>query len=80
MYEVKDLRTAHPWPEHTILTYQGMSEVGEVKVRIEGPLWTDLWKAADQAIKLSGDGHHIFIEDFTQSKTRDFELCLSTGS
>jgi len=80
MYEVKDLRAPHPWPEHTILTYQGMSEVGEVKVRIEGPLWSDLWKAADQAIIRSQDGHHIFIEDFTQSKTRDFELVLSTGS
>jgi hypothetical protein len=79
MHEVKDLRTPHPWPEHIILSYQGMFD-GEVKVRIEGPLWTDLWRAADKAIASSGDGHHIFIEDFTQSKTRDLELCLSTGS
>lgn len=79
MHEIKDLRAPHPYPEHTIVSYQGWGE-GEVKVSIDGPLWSDLWKAADQAIKLSGDGHHIYIEDFTQSKTRDFELCLSTGS
>jgi hypothetical protein len=80
MYEIKDLRTPTPFKNHTILSYQGMGDTGEVKVRIEGPLWSDLWKAADEAIIRSGDGHHIFIEDFTQSKTRDFELCLSTGS
>lgn len=79
MHEIKDLRASHPWPEHQLVTYQGWGE-GEVKVRIEGPLWKDLWVAADKAILASGDGHHIFIEGFSQSKTRDFELCLSTGS
>lgn len=79
MHEIKDLRTPHPWPDHQLVSYQGCGE-GEVKVRISGPLWTDLWKAADEAILKSGDTHHIFIEDFTQSKTRDLELCLSTGS
>jgi hypothetical protein len=80
MHEIPDLRTPHPYPEHTILCYEGMGEVGEVKVRIEGPLWTDLWKAAEEAIVRSRDHHHIFIEDFHQSKTRDLELWLSTGS
>ena len=80
MYEVPDLRAPHPWPEHQLLSYQGMGDVGEVKVRIEGPLWSDLWMAADKAIKLSGDSHHIFIEGFDQSNTRDFELVLHTGS
>jgi hypothetical protein len=80
MHEVVNLHANHPWPDHTILSYEGMGDVGEVKVRIEGPTWADLWVAADKAILQSGDGHHIFIEDFTQSKTRDFELCLSTGS
>lgn len=79
MHEIKDLRTPHPWPEHQLISYQGWGE-GEVKVRIEGPLWTDLWIAADKAILASGDTHHIFIEGFTPSKTRDLELCLSTGS
>lgn len=79
MHEVKDMHAPHPWPEHQIVTYQG-GDVGEVKVSIEGLTWADLWVAADKAIRQSGDGHHIFIEDFTQSKTRDLELCLSTGS
>lgn len=80
MHEVKDMRTPHPWPDHNIVSYSQHWGNGEVKVSIDGPLWTDLWKAADAAIRMSGDNHHIFIEDFSQSKTRDFELCLSTGS
>lgn len=79
MNEVKDLRAPHPWPEHQLISYQGWGE-GEVKVRIEGPLWKDLWVAADKAILASGDTHHIFIEGFYQSKTRDLELVLSCGS
>ena len=79
MSEIKDLRAPHPWPDHQLISYQGWGE-GEVKVRIQGPLWMDLWKAADKAIQMSGDTHHIFIEDFTQSKTRNLELCLNTGS
>lgn len=80
MYEVSDMYAPHPWPHHKILAYSDHWGDGEVKVYIDGPTWADLWVAADRAIKASGDGHHIFIEDFTQSKTRDFELCLSTGS
>lgn len=80
MYEVKDLRAPHPWPEHQLVSYQGWGDAFMVKVLINGPLWTDLWMAADEAIQRSGDGHHIFIENFTQSKTHDFELVLHTGS
>lgn len=78
MYEIKDLRARHPWADGTIVTYQGWGDV-EVKVRIDGPLWTDVWRAADKAIRQSGDNHHIFIEGFTQSQN-PAEIVLSTGS
>lgn len=40
--------------------------------------WLDLWRAADQAVRESGDLHHSFIEDFV--KTEDGALRLVTGS
>lgn len=80
IHKVKDLWTPHPWPNHKIVSYSNHTGPSEVKVSINGTTWADLWVAADKAIRLSGDNRHIFIEDFTQSKTRDFELCLSTGS
>lgn len=39
--------------------------------------WLDLWNAADECIKLSGDVHHIFIEGFL---AKDGRLELITGS
>lgn len=79
MHEVKDLRAAHPWPNHTTLSYQGWGE-REVVIHIPGPLWKDLWLAAEQAIERSGDSHHIFIESFSQHPSRPTELRLGTGS
>lgn len=79
MFEVKDLRAPHPWKNHRTISYQGWGDV-EVKVAIPGPLWSDLWLAAEQAIEKSGDDHHIFIEGFTPSPSNATELHLSTGS
>lgn len=39
--------------------------------------WLDLWNAADECIKLSGDTHHIFVEGF---RLKDGKLELITGS
>lgn len=41
------------------------------------PTWMDLWLAADQLIRASGDGHHIFIERFIRD---GHVLKLQTGS
>lgn len=43
------------------------------------PSWIELWKLADKAIELSGDGHHIFIEDF-KYVPEERAVYLSTGS
>lgn len=42
------------------------------------PTWRDLLKAANYLIRRSGDGHHVFVEDF-RLRT-DYTLELITGS
>jgi hypothetical protein len=39
--------------------------------------WLDLFKIADGLIKMSGDGHHVYIEAFEQEGN---DLILYTGS
>jgi hypothetical protein len=39
-----------------------------------------LYVAADKLIRDSGDGHHIYIEDFKQSSIDPEILFVSTGS
>jgi hypothetical protein len=64
----------HPWQGASFLLYQG------VTVRIPGPTWGDLYRAADKAIDLSEDYHHIFIEGFDRYGEDRSMLQLSTGS
>ena len=61
----------HPYRDILTLTYQGHS------VPILGQTWGDLYRAADDVIRRSGDSHHIFIEGFWFSGD---ELRLTTGS
>lgn len=42
--------------------------------------WLDMWKAAEQLMKLSGDEHHQFIESFDEDKKKPGNFKLSTGS
>lgn len=71
MYEVED-ENAAPFPNATSLLYAGH----EVELE-KNSTWVELWKAADKVVALSGDYHHIFIEDFTE---KDGVLYLQTGS
>ena len=43
-----------------------------------GATWGDIYRAADWAIRNSGDSHHIFIEGFELRNGN--ELHLVTGS
>ena len=61
----------HPYRGALTLSYQGHA------VPILGQTWGDLYRAADDVIRRSGDGHHIFIEGFMFA---DDELRLTTGS
>ena len=61
----------HPYRGALTLSYQGHA------VPILGQTWADLYRAADDVIRRSGDGHHIFIEGFMFAGD---ELRLTTGS
>jgi hypothetical protein len=61
----------HPFPSDAFVVYQGK------QVPVYGQTWGDVYRAADLAIELSGDDHHIFIEHFERVGN---ELRLITGS
>jgi hypothetical protein len=64
----------HPWQGASVLVY------GRTTVKIQGPTWADLYRAADLAIEESGDDHHCFIEGFAPYGTDNSMLELTTGS
>jgi|GEM_PF-1896149 hypothetical protein len=69
----------HPYVGATEVSYPADMQWGKASsVKIEGPTWLDLWKAADKAIQESGDEHHVFIEDFYELENG--VLQLHTGS
>ena len=74
MYEIEEhgfLRD-HPYPSDAFVCYQG------AHVPVFGSTWGDVYRAADWAIRNSGDSHHIFIEHFELKNGN--ELHLVTGS
>lgn len=76
MYEIADM-TAVPYPEAGMLRYDGgWGKAIGISFK-PGATWTDLWVAADEAIRKSGDTHHTFIESLTLV---DGVVVLSTGS
>lgn len=81
IYEVEDLDLRHPYQDAAYVVYTDHWGVtGEIIQAINGPTWVDLYRAADAAIRRSGDGHHCFIEDFQPLKDDPTHLRLSTGS
>lgn len=76
MYEIADM-TAVPYPEAGMLRYDGgWGKAIGISFK-PGATWVDLWIAADEAIRKSGDTHHTFIESLTLV---DGVVVLSTGS
>jgi hypothetical protein len=74
-----DFDQPHPFASDAVIVYQ--AHWGEVKDRhypITGPTWLDVYRAADLAMRESGDGHHVFIEGF--SPQSDNTVQLHTGS
>lgn len=73
---VEDLNAEHTFGDIKLVTYRGTGR--GVHTNVLGPTWKDLFRAADDAIRLSGDHHHIFIEGF--NLTKPGVLMLHTGS
>jgi len=66
-----------PFPGVKVMVYDAHHKIVTVNIPNNGR-WIDLWKAADEAILLSGDDHHIFVESFKQISPTEIEL--GTGS
>lgn len=61
------------------LIYESWGPTQKIKIgKISS--WLDMWKFAEQAIKASGDTHHIFIEGFVEDKKKPGQFKLVTGS
>jgi hypothetical protein len=74
-----DFDQPHPFASDAVIVYQ--AHWGDIKDRhypIAGPTWLDVYRAADLAMRESGDGHHVFIEGF--SPQSDNTVQLHTGS
>jgi hypothetical protein len=79
IFEVENLSERHPFVGVTTVIYLAYGS-GDHEVTIEGDTWKSLYVAADTLIRDSGDGHHIFIEDFKQSSINPEILFVTTGS
>ena len=77
---IGEFRKPHPWQGANILVYGNHWGKGPTTVKIKGPTWGDLYRAADEAIASSGDEHHCFIEAFGKYATDNSMLELTTGS
>ena len=82
IYEVDELGETHKFGDRVLqLAYHDhWGNNGPVFVEIKGDTWVDLYEAADQAIRLSGDEHHVFIEAFRVNPECPEQLILTTGS
>lgn len=78
LYEVEDLNGEHGFPADSFVVYSEHWGGETQHCAVYGRTWIDLWRAADQCIRNSGDTHHRFIEIFTLKNGN--ELHLTTGS
>lgn len=78
MYEIEDLDAEHPYPSDTFVVYKDHWGTNPVHCAVYGRRWRDIYRAADNCIRLSEDGHHIFIEQLR--RVNGNELILTTGS
>lgn len=91
MYEeVSSFSDIAQWPKARMMHYRNHWGPEPILVKITGTgpdgqnTWGDLWRAADEAIRQSGDSHHVFIEGFNRAgqvpdATADV-IQLTTGS
>jgi hypothetical protein len=61
----------HPFPSDAFVVYK------DQHCAVYGQTWADVYRAADQCIRNSGDLHHCFIENF---ELWGKEVRLTTGS
>jgi hypothetical protein len=68
----------HIYPSDAFVVYRDhWGDNEDMHYPVLGPTWGDVYRAADLAIRNSGDEHHVFIEGF---QVKGNELRLTTGS
>ena len=80
IYEVENMTLCHPYKDALQVAYVDHWGDEPVFVEIQGKDWNALYRAADEAIRRSGDQHHIFIEQFRPNPKNPQQLLLTTGS
>lgn len=69
----------HPYPSDVFVVYRDhWGENKSTHYPVMGTTWGDIYRAANLAIRNSGDDHHLFIEQFTLKNGN--ELHMTTGS
>lgn len=79
IYEVDNLSERHPFEGVKKVIYRAYG-AGDHEVTINGSTWAALYVAGNALIRDSGDGHHVYIEEFKQSSIDPEILFMSTGS
>lgn len=79
IYEVEDLNSEHEFTGALQIAYKDHWGTPQF-VEIRGKTWLDLYRAADECIRESGDHHHTFIEGFHYHPQEPQQLILVTGS
>ena len=77
IYEIADLDQPHPYQSGLFISYKDHWGAEAQHCAVYGNTWRDLYRAADNCIRNSGDEHHIFIENF---RLVGNNLVLTTGS
>ena len=77
IYEIADLDQPHPYQSGLFVSYKDHWGAEAQHCAVYGNTWRDLYRAADNCIRNSGDEHHIFIENF---RLVGNNLVLTTGS
>lgn len=80
IFEVDNLSERHPFAGATKVVYKDHWGNKSVTAEVNGSTWAALYIAANSCIRDSGDGHHIYIEQFKPSKEDAGVLILQTGS
>ena len=78
LYEIADLNTEHGFPADSFVVYEDHWGEKTQHCAVYGSTWVDIYRAADNCIRNSGDQHHCFIEGFKLKNGN--ELHMYTGS
>jgi hypothetical protein len=71
--EVGGFSDLHSWQGAEILVYR------DVTVKIPGPTWGDLYRAADEVVHLSGRDTYVFVRGFGRYNDDGTQIELTTG-